>query len=169
MKFQSQKVAWGFFATCMLLLSLQVIYGFIMGFAHAGYDGLHDWIPFHTARATHTNLLVMWLLAGFMGAAYYIVPEEADRELYWPKLAYVQWAAFVAVGVTAYNQNFGNTDIGFGTVRRDDALSADMVVNYALDERWSLRADLSQSRNRSNQDLYDSSRKAASLKLRYQY
>jgi nitric oxide reductase subunit B len=43
----------------------------------------------------------MWLLAGFMGAAYYIVPEEADRELMWPKLAYVQWAALVVTGVTA--------------------------------------------------------------------
>ncbi|GAB4110593.1 MAG: nitric-oxide reductase subunit NorB [Sandaracinaceae bacterium] len=101
MKFESQRVAWYFFATCMLLFSLQIVYGFIMGFAHAGMDGLHDWIPFHTARATHTNLLVMWLLAGFMGSAYYIIPEEADRELMWPKLAYVQWAAFVVTGVVA--------------------------------------------------------------------
>lgn len=101
MKYESQRVSWYFFATCMLLFSLQLVYGFIMGFAHAGLDGLHDWIPFNTARAVHTNLLVMWLLAGFMGAAYYIVPEEADRELYWPKLAYVQWAALVIVGVTA--------------------------------------------------------------------
>jgi nitric oxide reductase subunit B len=100
-KFQSQKVAWGFFATCMLLLSLQVIYGFIMAFAHAGYDGLHDWIPFNTARATHTNLLVMWLLAGFMGAAYWIIPDECVRELAWPKLAWVQLIAFVVTGVTA--------------------------------------------------------------------
>jgi hypothetical protein len=77
----------------------------------------------------------------------------------------------LAVGLTAYREKYGNVDInsGFFTVRRDDALSADMVVNYALDERWSLRADLVQSRNRSNQDLYDRSRKAASLKLRYQY
>ncbi len=101
MKYESQRVAWYFFATCMLLFSLQITYGFIMAFAHAGMDGLHAVIPFHTARATHTNLLVMWLLAGFMGAAYYIVPEEADRELMWPKLAYVQWAALVIVGVTA--------------------------------------------------------------------
>jgi len=43
----------------------------------------------------------MCLVAGFMGAAYYTIPEEADRELYWPKLAYVQWAALVIVGVTA--------------------------------------------------------------------
>jgi nitric oxide reductase subunit B len=101
MKFKSQKVAYWFFATCMLLLSLQIVYGFIMAFAHLGYDGLHQWIPFHTARATHTNLLVMWMLAGFMGAAYYIIPEEADRELIFPKLAYVQLIAFVVVGVTA--------------------------------------------------------------------
>ena len=101
MKYKSQKVAYYFFATCMLLLSLQVIYGFIMAFAHAGFDGLHSIIPFHTARATHTNLLVMWLLAGFMGSAYYIIPEECECELFSPKLALVQLGAFVAVGVTA--------------------------------------------------------------------
>lgn len=101
MKYESQRVAWWFFATCMLLFSLQIVYGFIMGFAHTGLDGLHDWIPFHAARATHTNLLVMWLLAGFMGAAYYIVPDECERELAWPKLAYVQLIALVVVGVVA--------------------------------------------------------------------
>lgn len=101
MKFKSQKVAYLFFATCMLLFGLQIVYGFIMGFAHMGLDGLHDLIPFHTARATHTNLLVMWLLAGFMGAAYWIIPDECDRELVSVKLAVVQWAALVIVGVTA--------------------------------------------------------------------
>lgn len=101
MKYASQRVAYWFFATCMLLFGLQLVYGFIMGFAHMGFDGLHDYIPFNAARATHTNLLVMWLLAGFMGAAYYIVPEESERELYWPKLAYVQLIAFVVVGVIA--------------------------------------------------------------------
>jgi nitric oxide reductase subunit B len=81
MKYRSQKIAYWFFASCMLLLSLQLIYGFIMGFAHMGFDNLHSIIPFNTARATHTNLLVMWLLTGFMGAAYYIIPEEAEREI----------------------------------------------------------------------------------------
>jgi nitric oxide reductase subunit B len=100
-KFESQRVAWWFFATCMLLFTLQLVYGLIMGFAHAGHDGLHDLIPFHVARAVHTNLLVVWLLTGFMGAAYFIIPEECDRELYWPKLAYVQLIALVVVGVVA--------------------------------------------------------------------
>ena len=101
MKFRSQRIAYLFFATCMLLLPLQLVFGFVMGFAHMGFDVLHDWLPFHAARASHLNLLVVWLLAGFMGAAYYIVPEEADRELYSEKLAVVQWASLVIVAVTA--------------------------------------------------------------------
>ncbi|MBX7154340.1 MAG: cbb3-type cytochrome c oxidase subunit I [Candidatus Kapaibacterium sp.] len=101
MKYKSQIVAYWFFATCMLLLSLQVIYGFIMGFAHMGFDNLHSIIPFNAARATHTNLLVVWLLTGFMGAAYYIIPEESDRELYDVRLAYIQLISLIVVGVTA--------------------------------------------------------------------
>lgn len=101
MKYQSQKVAYWFFAVCMLLFGLQIVYGFIMAFAHMGMDGLHNIIPFNVARATHTNLLVMWLLSGFMGAAYYIVPEESEREILSVKWAYIQLIAFVVVGVTA--------------------------------------------------------------------
>ncbi len=101
MKYKSQKVAYWFFALSMLLFGLQIIYGFIMGFAHAGFDGLHSIIPFNTARAVHTNLLVVWLLSGFMGAAYYIIPEEAQRELVSVKLAYVQLVSLALVGVVA--------------------------------------------------------------------
>lgn len=101
MKYKSQKVAYWFFALSMLLFGLQIIYGFIMGFAHAGFDGLHSIIPFNTARAVHTNLLVVWLLSGFMGAAYYIIPEEAQRELVSVKLAYVQLISLALVGVVA--------------------------------------------------------------------
>ena len=101
MKYKSQKVAYWFFALCMLLFALQIVYGFIMGFARIGMDGLHDFIPFNTARAVHTNLLVVWLLTGFMGAAYYIIPEEAQRELVNVKLAYVQLISLAVVGVLA--------------------------------------------------------------------
>lgn len=101
MKYKSQKVAYWFFALSMLLLTLQIVYGFIMGFAHMGLDGLHSIIPFNTARAVHTNLLVVWLLSGFMGAAYYIIPEEAENELVSVKLAYIQLITLTLVGVTA--------------------------------------------------------------------
>ncbi len=101
MKYKSQKVAYWFFALSMLLFGLQIIYGFIMGFAHAGFDGLHEIIPFNTAKAVHLNLLVVWLLSGFMGAAYYIIPEEAQHELVSVKWAYVQLISLALVGVAA--------------------------------------------------------------------
>lgn len=85
----------------MLLFSLQIIYGFVMGFARIGMDGLHDFIPFNAARATHTNLLVVWLLTGFMGAAYFIIPDESGRELFSVKLAWVQLISLIVVGVVA--------------------------------------------------------------------
>ena len=109
MKYKSQKVAYWFFALSMLLLALQLVYGFIMGFAHAGADGLHEIIPFNTAKAVHTNLLVVWLLSGFMGAAYYIIPEESQRDLVSVKLAYVQLISLALVGVVAivgYHLNY---------------------------------------------------------------
>lgn len=101
MKYKSQKLAYWFFALSMLLLTLQVVYGFIMAFAHLGYDALHPVIAFNTARAVHTNLLVVWLLSGFMGAAYYIIPEEAEHELVNVKLGFVQLISLAVVGVIA--------------------------------------------------------------------
>jgi nitric oxide reductase subunit B len=101
MKYKTQKIAYWFWALSMLLLVLQITYGFIMGFARIGMDGLHEFIPFNTARAVHTNLLVVWLLSGFMGAAYYIIPEEAQRDLVRPKLAFLQLISLALVGVTA--------------------------------------------------------------------
>ena len=101
MKYKSQKVAYWFFALSMLLLVIQLTYGFIMGFARLGYDGLHEIIPFNTAHTVHLNTLVVWLISGFMGAAYYIIPEESENELWSVKLAYVQLIALALVGVAA--------------------------------------------------------------------
>ncbi len=44
-------------------------------------DLFFPYIPFNIARMVHTNLLIVWLLFGFMGAAYYMVPEESETEL----------------------------------------------------------------------------------------
>ncbi len=101
MKFISQKIAYHFFALSMLLFVLQIIYGFIMGFAHMGFDVLHDLIPFNVAVTVHKNLLVVWILSGFMGAAYFIIPDESGRELWSVPLAKLQFWSFAIVGVVA--------------------------------------------------------------------
>jgi len=101
MKFKSQKIAYHFFALSIVLLVLQIVYGFILGFAHMGYDGLHELIAFNTAVTTHKNLLVVWILSGFMGAAYFIIPDESDNELFSVPLAKLQFWSFAIVGVVA--------------------------------------------------------------------
>jgi len=47
----------------------------------------------------HTNLLIVLLLFGFMGATYYLVPEETESELWSPKLAIITFWIFAAAGV----------------------------------------------------------------------
>ncbi|HMX39592.1 MAG TPA: cbb3-type cytochrome c oxidase subunit I, partial [Saprospiraceae bacterium] len=101
MKYRSQQVSYWFFALSTILLILQITYGFIMAFAHLGYDWLHDIIPFNAATATHKNLLVVWILSGFMGAAYFIIPDEAEHELISVPLAKLQFWSLAIVGVVA--------------------------------------------------------------------
>jgi len=40
----------------------------------------------------HTNALIVWLLLGFFGSAYHLIPEEAKRDIESPMLAYAQLA-----------------------------------------------------------------------------
>jgi nitric oxide reductase subunit B len=49
----------------------------------------------------HINLLVVWLLFGFMGAAYYLIPEEVEGEVWSVKLALVQFWLFLVGGASA--------------------------------------------------------------------
>ncbi|MCP1606791.1 nitric oxide reductase subunit B [Pseudomonas citronellolis] len=99
LKFASQAVAKPYFVFALMLFVGQIVFGLVMGMQYVVGDFLFPAIPFNVARMVHTNLLIVWLLFGFMGAAYYLVPEEADRELHSPKLAIVLFWVFAAAGV----------------------------------------------------------------------
>jgi len=99
LKYQSQAVAKPYFIFAMILFVGQILFGLIMGLQYVMGDFLGGLIPFNVARMVHTNLLIVWLLFGFMGAAYYLIPEEAETELYSPKLAIALFWIFAAAGV----------------------------------------------------------------------
>src|SRR3546814_18892770 len=72
-----------------------------MGLQYVVGDFLFPYIPFNIARMVHTNLLIVWLLFGFMGASYYLVPEETETELFSPNLALITfWVFLVASALT---------------------------------------------------------------------
>lgn len=98
MKYQSQAVAKLYFIAAIGLFLGQILFGLIMGLQYVVGDFLFPAIPFNVARMVHTNLLIVWLLFGFMGASYYLVPEECETELFSPKLAVVTFWVFLAAG-----------------------------------------------------------------------
>lgn len=95
MKYQTQRIAFVYFGVAMALFSLQVTFGLLMGYVYVAPNFLSDILPFNTLRMLHTNSLVVWLLLGFFGAAYFLVPEEAERDIHSPMLAYLQLAILV--------------------------------------------------------------------------
>jgi len=99
MKYKSQEAAKPYFIFALLLFGLQIVFGLIIGLQYVIGDFLFPWVPFNAARMVHTNLLIVWLLFGFMGAAYYLIPEEAEIELHSPKLAKILFWVFAAAGV----------------------------------------------------------------------
>ena len=102
MKYESQKIAYNYFTLATLLFGLQVIFGLITGTKYVwDYDPLINILPFNISRAIHLNLLVFWLLLGFMGGTYYLVPEEAETEIYSTRLADLQLYLFAVIGFTA--------------------------------------------------------------------
>jgi nitric oxide reductase subunit B len=98
MKYQSQAVAKPYFIAAIGLFVGQILFGLIMGLQYVVGDFLFPAIPFNVARMVHTNLLIVWLLFGFMGAAYYLIPEESERELFSPKLALAMFWIFLVAG-----------------------------------------------------------------------
>jgi nitric oxide reductase subunit B len=98
MQYKSQAVAKPYFIAAIGLFLGQVLFGLIMGLQYVVGDFLFPAIPFNVARMVHTNLLIVWLLFGFMGAAYYLIPEEAERELHSPKLAIAMFWVFLVAG-----------------------------------------------------------------------
>ncbi|MDD2782453.1 cbb3-type cytochrome c oxidase subunit I [Sulfuricurvum sp.] len=99
MKYSSQMVAKPYFIFALILLAGEIVFGLAMGVQYLYGDFLFPAIPFNVLRMVHTNLLIVLLLFGFMGATYYLIPEESERELWSPMLAIITFWVFAAAGV----------------------------------------------------------------------
>ena len=105
LKYESQRVAKLYFIAAMALFAGQILFGVGLGLQYLLGDFLFPYIPFNQARMVHSNLLIVWLLFGFMGAAYYLVPEEAEVELHSPKLAVALFWIFLVAGALFSQRN----------------------------------------------------------------
>jgi len=95
MKYESQKVALAYFLVALALFAVQVTVGLVAGYVYVAPNFVSELLPFNILRMLHTNSLIVWLLLGFFGAAYYLIPEESETEIHSVKLAYIQLAILV--------------------------------------------------------------------------
>ena len=68
MRYRSQAVAYWYFAVALLLFGLQLVFGLLSAAKYLGPDPLLYILPFDVTKVIHTNVLVVWVLCGFMGA-----------------------------------------------------------------------------------------------------
>jgi len=147
--YKSQRIAYWYFALALVLFVLQVVVGLWIALQYVITvpQAVVDVFPFSTARAMHTNLLVLWLLLGFMGSTFYLVPDEAQTELAWPRLAIVQLVALAVTGVTALVGFFFGwtqgrplleipTPLDFVVVAAALLFLANVAVTLARAKRW---------------------------------
>ena len=101
MRYRTQAVAYWYFVVALTLFALQLVFGFLMAAKYLGPDPLQSVLSFDVTKTLHTNLLIVWILAGFLGSALYVVPEECKMELHNPNLAYWTLGLLTVLGVTA--------------------------------------------------------------------
>ena len=99
MRYKSQAVAYWYFAVAVALFGLQIVFGLLSATKYLGPDPLLYILPFDVTKMIHTNVLIVWVICGFMGATYWMVPDESRTELYSVKLAYIQLVLWVVMGV----------------------------------------------------------------------
>lgn len=101
MKYSTQKLAYPYFIAALLLFMVQVLAGVLAGSVYAMPNFLSESLPFHIIRMIHTNALLVWLLLGYFGAAYFLIPEESERDIHSPKVAWLQLFIFVFAALAA--------------------------------------------------------------------
>jgi nitric oxide reductase subunit B len=107
MKYETQKIALLYFWGALVLFLAQVTFGVLAGSIYVFPNLLSETLPFNILRMIHTNALIVWLLLGFFGATYYLVPEEAERDIESPLIAKLQfWIFFLAAAVAVVGYLF---------------------------------------------------------------
>ena len=77
MKYQTQALAYPYFVAALAIFLLQILAGVLAGSIYVFPNLLSETAPFHILRMIHTNALLIWLLLGYFGDSYFLIPEES--------------------------------------------------------------------------------------------
>jgi nitric oxide reductase subunit B len=101
MKYQTQQIAYWYFLGALALFAVQVLGGLWLGWIYVAPNFLAEAMPFNIVRMIHTNALIVWLILGFMGGTFFLLPEETEREIWSPRLAYAALVIMLVCALSA--------------------------------------------------------------------
>ncbi len=105
MKWQSKQLATWYFTVAMILFGAQLLMGLIAATQFLYPSFLFEIFDFSVARMVHINALVVWMLYGMIGAAYWLLPDETGIEtvgIGLAKIGFMVLTAAVTVVVLVY-------------------------------------------------------------------
>lgn len=94
--YQSQRLALHYFTAAIALFGLMTIAGLLAAAYYVQPALLYNVFDFQMAKILHIDTLVIWLLMGFIGAVYWFLPKELEREVVGVRLAQVLFYVFCA-------------------------------------------------------------------------
>src|SRR5512138_2353645 len=118
MKYPSQRLAYPYFVTVLVLFMLQITYGLIIAVQQVDPFFLQGILNFNINRSTHINLAVVWVLTGVIGTILFVGPLLGGRDLkhawFARLLLVVVWSLAVWNGFCRRLEMSGNAGWGFG-------------------------------------------------------
>ncbi len=92
-RYPTQRLAYGYFLTMLVLLAVQVAFGLLLALQQIDPYLLQGILNFNVARAFHLNLGIVWIVTGFAGTLFFVGPLLGGRDIRHPWLAKALLAA----------------------------------------------------------------------------
>jgi len=106
--YRSQRLGLKYLTASTVMFGAMVAFGVLSSIYYIWPGFLLNVFNFNTAKIVHIDGLVIWLLMGFLGAIYWFLPQELDREVEGIALAeilfWVFCAAVAVVGTPSVEQ-----------------------------------------------------------------
>jgi len=83
---EGKKIALMYWTVAIVLFGAQLLFGLIAAYQYVNPDFLYTVMPFNITRILHINAMVVWLIMGFIGGIYWLLPDETGIDVVGAKL-----------------------------------------------------------------------------------
>ncbi|MEA3411248.1 MAG: cbb3-type cytochrome c oxidase subunit I [Pseudomonadota bacterium] len=91
-----QQLALKYFLAAGVLFGAQLLFGLVAGLQYLRPDFLYGILDFSVNRMVHINAMVVWMLFGFIGCAYWLIEDESGIPVVGLKLGNLNFWVFTA-------------------------------------------------------------------------